>query len=57
MPKPKKTGYQTINLRPDTYQAVKKYAGKLQAQHGGHVTEDSAVKSLLKHSEKRVDKG
>jgi hypothetical protein len=42
--------YRTINVHSDTYQEVKKYAGRLQAEHGGRVTEDIAVKTALKRA-------
>jgi hypothetical protein len=47
--KPKKTGYVTLNAKPDTLEGVKRYAGKLQAKRGSRVTEDAAVKALLKN--------
>jgi flagellar biosynthesis/type III secretory pathway protein FliH len=48
-PKPKKTGYVTLNVKPDTLDSVRRYAGKLQAKRGGRITEDAAVKALLKN--------
>lgn len=48
MQKVRKTGYQSLNVKPDTLNAVRRYAGELQAKKGGRVTDDVAVRSLLK---------
>jgi flagellar biosynthesis/type III secretory pathway protein FliH len=53
-PKPKKTGYVTLNVKPDTLEGVRRYAGKLQAKHGERVTEDAAVNALLKSCKERA---
>jgi hypothetical protein len=52
MTNPKITGFHTINVKTDTYQAVKKYAGSLQAKHGGRITEDITIKTLLMQGRK-----
>jgi len=48
MPKTRSTGYQSLNVRPETLEGVRRYAGKIQVKTGKPVTDDVAVKSLLK---------
>ena len=42
------TGYNSLNVKPDTYKALKGFAGKIEKNCGAKMTDDLTVKALLK---------
>lgn len=53
MQKTRSTGYKSLNIKPDTYKAVKDFAGKIEKNSGAKMTDDLTVKALLKHNREK----